>query len=483
MASIEGIAEKTVRGSLYSGSAAIITFVLGFVRMVLMARLLLPEHFGTVTLAFFFVNIISVVFSFGLSSVFIHCQDGSEALKRTYFSIQTALNGINAIILLAIAPILQQLYPDVMHLREVLTALTIVFLVMGFNAIQTTQIRKQLAFSSLAKMDIVSSVTMTIAGPVAAWMGWGVWALVAERASNAIMCFILAWGPYQCWRPHFGWNRQTGELFWRLGKPSWIKTNLNHLLDRFDDFWIGSTLGQTPLGYYDRAYNFARAPRRVFAFPLLTVFEPVFARLQHDRKKLSEAFFRSAYLLIRMVFFGAGLFALVMPEFIHLVIGVKWLPMLWTFRLLLAYAAFDSFLKLIHALFTAVGKPVLLRNATLVQTVFFLPAVILGAHLAGIQGVAATADCMLLIGIWWQYRPLTKIINLSVLRLLGWPILALVAALATGITIESVINASLWQLAFLKVAMFITIFLGILLPIEGKDYLRNISEVRDIMKR
>lgn len=483
MASTAGIAGKTLQGSLYSGVAAAISFALAFARAVLMARLLLPRHFGVVALAFFFVNTVNVLSNFGLHSAFVHCQENDDSLKRTYFSVQVALNGIKTAALLAVAPILQQLYPDIVYLQEVLTALAITSLITGLSQIQTTLLQKELAFSSMAVMEIVSSLVMTIFGPVAACMDWGVWALVAERASNALTRFVLAWGPLRCWRPRFGWDIQSRAMFWRLGKPTWIKTNLNHLLDRFDDFWIGSILGQTPLGYYDKSYDFACAPRRIFALPLLKVFEPVFARLQQDRMRLSEAFFRCAYLLVRMVFFGAGLFALVMPEFIRLVIGVKWLPMIWTFRLLLAYAVFDSLQKLIHGLFTAVGKPVFLRNATLVQTAFFLPAVILGAHFVGIKGVAIAADAMLLVGIFSLYRPLTKIIDFSVWRLLGWPMLALATALGAGIVTESVKNAPLWQLVPLKIGLFTVIFGGILLPLEGKGYIRNIKEIRTIMKR
>ena len=55
-ASTDGIAGKTVQGSLYSGGAAIVTFTLGFVRAVLLARLLLPEHIGVVALAFFLLT-------------------------------------------------------------------------------------------------------------------------------------------------------------------------------------------------------------------------------------------------------------------------------------------------------------------------------------------------------------------------------------------------------------------------------------------
>jgi O-antigen/teichoic acid export membrane protein len=478
----KGIAGKVVQGSLYSGVAAVISFGLAFARAILMARLLSPEHFGVMALAFFFVNTSNVLVNFGLCSVYIHCPNNDESLKRTYFSVQICLYIIKTAIILAIAPILKHLYPDIGNLQEVIIALALVSFVAGLSQIQTTLFQKDLNFSSLAVMEIVSSIMMIIVGPVTAWIGWGVWALVAELASNAVTRIVLGWGVLRCWQPRFGWDRQSWELFWRLGKPTWIKTILYHLLDRFDDFWIGSALGQIPLGYYDKSYDLACAPRRVFALPLLKVFEPVFARLQHDRKRLSDAFFRSAYLLIRMVFFGAGLFALIMPEFIRFVIGIKWLPMLWTFRLLLAYAAFDSLLKLIHGLFTAVGKPVHLRNATLVQTVFFLPAVILGAHIAGINGVAIAADVMLLIGIGWLYNPLTKIIDISLWRLLGWPLLALVAALGTGIVIESALHVPLWQLICLKITMFTIIMGGILLPMEGREYLRSITEVKGIIK-
>jgi O-antigen/teichoic acid export membrane protein len=479
---IDEIAGKTVQGSLYSGVAAVVTFMLGFVRAVILARLLLPEHFGVMTLALFFVGLFSVIRYFGLNEAFIHHQNSDESLKTTYFSLRFSLNVLRTGILLVFAPILQHLYPQMAQLGDVLIVLAIIFFVVGLNMVQVTFMYKELAFFSLAVTDVVSSVVMTLVAPFGAWLGWGVWALVAEVASDTFTRFLFTWGPFRRWRPRFGWDRQSLILFWKFGKPTWVKTNVNYLLDRFDDFWIGSALGQNPLGYYTKAYYFAGAPRRVFAIPLFKVFIPVFARLQRDRERLSYAFFRCAHLLIRVVFLGAGLFALIMPEFILRILGEKWLPMLWTFRLLLMYAVFDSLWRLINGLFIAVGKPKVLRNATLVQAVFFIPAVMLGAHLAGINGVAIAADGMLFIGIWCIYRPLVETIDFPIWRLFGWPILALIAAFGVGIALESVVYASLWQLLFLKVGIFVMVFGGILMLVEGKDYLRDMKEVWEKLK-
>jgi len=49
----KAIATRSVRGSLFTVGASLITMVSGFIRSVLLARLLLPEYFGVVTLALF----------------------------------------------------------------------------------------------------------------------------------------------------------------------------------------------------------------------------------------------------------------------------------------------------------------------------------------------------------------------------------------------------------------------------------------------
>jgi O-antigen/teichoic acid export membrane protein len=483
MESTEGIAGKTVHGSLYSGGSAIITFVLGFVRSLLLARLLLPEHFGVLALVFFFIGISNIFRRFGLDLAVIHSPDDNEALRRTYFSLRTGLNCLVTGILVLAAPVIQHLYPQVVQLENVLIAVSLITFVFGLGMIQKTIMRKGLAFRQLAITDVIASVVMTIVAPYVAWLGWGLWALVVERACDVFTRFIFYWGPFRQWRPKFGWDRKAAKLFWRFGKALFVKKNVDTLLSKFDDFWIGSAIGQSPLGFYAKAYDFAGSPQRVFAEPLLKVFLPVFARLQNDSERLSQAFFRCAYLVIRFVFFGAGFFALIMPEFIHFIIGDKWYPMLWTFRLLLVYAVFDSLLALMNGVFFAVGKPRAVRDAAIVQAVFFIPAVIIGAHLAGINGVAIAADGMLLIGAWRLHKPLKEIIELRLGRLFGWPVLALFVAMGLGIAVELILSVSPLHAVFLKAGIFLILFWSTLMLKEGREYAKGLKEIWEILHK
>ena len=472
------LAYRAIWGSAYTVGASLITLTLGFLRSVLQARLLLPEHFGLVALALFYIGLAAQLRGLGLDMALIHRQNPDEPFLRTYFSLRLGLDVLAFGILLALVPLLQMAYPQMSGLGAIIAVLIFVYLLSGLSQAQETLIRKNLAFPQLAATDVAASVTMTIVAPVLAWLGWGVWALVAEQLSGIGVRFLLTWGPFRQWKPGLGWEKQTVHWFWEYGRPTWVASNLSYLLDRFDDFWIGTALCRVPLGLYSRAYEFAHYPRRVLANPLVTVFTPVFARLQNDRLGLSQAFFRAAYVILRSGFLVAGAFGLVMPEFIHHVIGDKWLPMLWTFRLMLVYTVLDPILLLVGGLLLAVGRPRELRNATVVQTLFFIPAVILGAWLWGINGVALAADGMLLIGAFRLYRPLRQVVDFSFHRLVTWPALALAVAWGGGFLAEVFAGGGPMQVVALKLGIFGLLFGGFLLGVERADLVAGMRELR-----
>ncbi|MFB0534344.1 MAG: oligosaccharide flippase family protein, partial [Anaerolineae bacterium] len=88
------IATRSVRGSLFTVGASLITMSSGFIRSVLLARLLLPEYFGVVTLAMFFLSLTTQVQRFGLSAAFIHRKDDSPANLATFASLRVGLTTV-----------------------------------------------------------------------------------------------------------------------------------------------------------------------------------------------------------------------------------------------------------------------------------------------------------------------------------------------------------------------------------------------------
>jgi len=471
----ESVAQKIVRGSIVNIAASSITLVLGFGRSILLARLLLPEDFGTVALAMFYIGLITRLRGWGLDAAFIHQQRPEVSSIRTYFTLRTGLDLLTLGAILAAIPILALFYSDLFQFGWVVALLGITFFLGTLSQLQETFLLKNLAYSKMAITNIVASVVMTVIAPTLAWSGWGLWALVAEQSSGIIARFGLTWTIFRQWWPRLGWDKEHVRGLWQYGKPYFLAGNVAFLLNQFDDFWVGTALGQTALGYYSKAYEFARYPRRILANPLVTVFSPIFAQFQDDRARLSKAFFRAAYIISRTSFLVAGLFSVLVPEFIYFVIGQQWQPMLWTFRLMLLYTVIDPLLVLTENLMLGVGSPKELQRAHILQLVFFIPAVIIMAVAWGINGVALAADGMLLVGLGLYYKPLTKIVDFSSWKVIGWPTIATITSFCVTLIIEYLFIQPSISTLFFKLSVFASIFGITLLIVEKDDFLLGFS--------
>ncbi len=411
-----------MRGSLYTVGAAGVTITLGFARSILLARLLLPEHFGVVALALFFVSLAGQLRGLGLDRALLHRQTTQGSVYGTYLTLKLALTGGGTLLLILLAPWIARFYPQQPLLAPVMIALAGITFLGALNQIQETLLGMTLNFRALALTNVGASVVMTVVAPYLAWRGWGAWSLVAELGSGILTRSFLVWGPLRVGALRLRFNITEARWFWRYGRANWVGTNVGFLLDRFDDFWVGTTLGKTPLGFYAKAYEFARYPRRLLANPLVSVLAPVFARLQDERLHLSQAYFRLMSLLVRSGFLVGGLAVLLAPEFVFYVLGAKWMPMVRTFQLMIVYVLLDPLLMATNNLLMAVGAPQAVARARLGQLAFFVPAVVLGARWGGIEGVALAADGMLVVGGVLLHRAVRHHVDYSVLRLFGWPV-------------------------------------------------------------
>lgn len=466
-------------GSAYSITASSITLTLGAVRSILLARWIAPQHFGTLALALFFINLATHLRGIGLDMAVIHKQDADESFLGTYFSLRFLLDVLAFAALLILSAFIQPLYPRMESLAAILPALIAGFFLASLSQLQETFLRKSFAFNKLAATDVIASVVMTAVAPPLAWRGYGIWALVAEQVSGFLTRFLLTWGIFRPWKPRFGWDRSVARWLFSYGANNWAAGNLTFLLDRFDDFWIGTSLGNQMLGYYAKAYEFAHYPRKVIANQLVSVFTPAFAVYQADRQNLSKSFYRSAYLILRAGMAVSGLLALVMPEFIHYVIGDQWAPMLWTFRIMLIYTIIDPLLMLIQNFFLAIGRARELRDIAVTQALFFLPAVVLGAYLWGINGVAVAADLMLVTGILRAQKTLRTTVDFSWSKLIGLPSLAFLLGSALGIGLEYFLSLTFPYGLILKPSAFAGVFFVFLMVAEREDLYKGLQLMRN----
>jgi O-antigen/teichoic acid export membrane protein len=207
---------------------------------------------------------------------------------------------------------------------------------------------------------------------------------------------LYAWRPV--WKPRFAWDPEVMRYFLDFGSRNFFNAILYQALDRIDDIWVGIFLGETATGFYSKAYSFATYPRKVLAAPVNWVIGGTYAELKHDRERLSRLFRIVNSVLIRSGFFLAGLLALIAPEFIRVLLGEKWLPMLNAFRLMLVFTLFDPIkITIASVIGLAGGKPEWVLGARTAQLVLMLVGLFALRPSLGISGVAIAVDGMLVL--------------------------------------------------------------------------------------
>jgi O-antigen/teichoic acid export membrane protein len=449
--------------------------IVGIVRSTLLARWLPVRVFGIYSLAFSIVSLSAVVAGFGMVGAFLHRApetENEEQAAAVYFTLQLIFASVWTVLLLA-GTFMFTSGPD-------RTALVIITLTQGGILVTNIPrailvrrvVHRRLAFLQISDIVLSAGVALYLA-----WRGIGLWALLATNVITlAINVFFLyVWRPV--WRPRLAWAPQIARYFLRFGSRNTVASALLQALNHVDDLWTGSYLGKTQLGYYSRAYTFATYPRVILASSINKVAGGTYAELKENRRRLSQAFFRANAFLVRGGFFLAGILALIAPEFIHLVIGDKWLPMLQAFRLMLVFTMLDPIKVTVADLFVAVGRPEQVVQARIVQLVALVAGLFLLGPYFGISGVALAVDLMLVIGIailLWQAR---NYVDISLVRLFAVPTLALALGLALGYgAVElSGLGEPSWWTGMIKALTFSMVYGLISLALERHQVAEALS--------
>jgi O-antigen/teichoic acid export membrane protein len=459
------LAQRSIRSSAYNIASSGLQTVILFLRSIILARLLDPEIFGIYTFAASFVLLTRALPRFGLGGAILHRVKESEG--EGALQVHFTLSIFFGLIWFAALSIFS--FYGVSGVAR--TALWVIAATEFVDLLTSTgqlNLVKRVEFRRIALVNLITAVTASLVAVFMAWRGFGVWSLVATDVIAAAVVLIGYYIYRPVWHPQLSLNRSIVKYFMSFGARTFLGELLFQALDRVDDLWTGYVLGNKQLGYYSRAYSFAIYPRRVLATSLTGVAAGTYAELKDQPHRLSQAFVRVNAFLIRTGFLFAGLLALIAPEFIRLVIGVKWLPMLTAFRLMLIFTLLDPIKNTIGSLFIAVGKP----EKTILARAIQLAVLILGLFLLGsrwgIAGVALAVNLMLVVGMIILFMQARAHVKFSIRRMFFSPTLALISGmvLARGALIIPGVLGSPWRTGTVKTIVFGIIYISILSLLE-----------------
>lgn len=386
---------STARGTLATGSVAMMMRVFNVVSMVFLARLLEPADFGLFALAMLLFSTANMFVGLGVDSALIQSKLGKERLAFPAFLLTATMSLLLFLVTFFGAPLWARVLGDPL-VEPVVRWLSALVLLEGMASIPSALLRKDLSFVSLSRARFLSQVIDTGLTLILAFAGFGVWSLVYGRLGGVLARALLLWIACPGWSwlvPRRLEREVVGEL-WRYGVKTTGAAAIHFFNYNWDDWLVGRMLGSTALGFYSKAYHFATNTVEGLNTTVISgVLFPAYARIQDEKQRLYQVYLKSLRLVaLIMVPMAMGVLVLA-PEAVPVFLGEKWTPMVVTLQIFAFLAIIRPFSASTSPVFMGIGRPDLNFTAGVVVAVVMVPlaVVLLGWGIAGVAIAVAAS--------------------------------------------------------------------------------------------
>jgi teichuronic acid exporter len=280
----KSLKEKTITGMMWSSVHRFGSMSISFIANIVLARLLTPEDFGIIGMIMVFIAISGTLVDGGFASALIQKKKPTKEDYSTIFYWNLILSLVLFILIYIASPAIERFY-EMSTLSSLLRVLGIVLILNAFNIIQTNQLIKNLNFKRLANINIVATLLSAVIGIVMAYMGYGVWSLVAKLISVSLFQSIFLWYLNR-WRPSFEFSFSSLKELFGFGSYMLLSSFIIETYDNLKSLIIGKVFSAADLGFYVQAERMRSVPVQGLSSVVNQVTFPVFSELQDDKESL-----------------------------------------------------------------------------------------------------------------------------------------------------------------------------------------------------
>jgi O-antigen/teichoic acid export membrane protein len=329
---MKDLKEKTIRGGSVRVCSQATVLILRVGSLALLARLLDPTDFGLVGMVTAFTGVLNLFRDFGLSSAAIQRATVSEEEHSTLFWINLAVGAVLTLIALACAPAVGAFYREP-RLFWVTTAIAPGFLFNAAGVQHSALLQRQMRFTALAMIDLVSLILSTVIGIVMAKAGFGYWALIAMTVSLPLIATVGLWLATR-WVP--GRPRRHVDLrsMMRFGGTLTLNGLVLYIASNIEKVLLGRFWGAEAIGVYGRAFQLIKIPTDNLNSAVGQVAFSALSRVQDDPVRLRSYFLKGYSLVLALnipITMACAFFA---DDIIPLILGPKWLGAVALLRIL-----------------------------------------------------------------------------------------------------------------------------------------------------
>ena len=329
---MKDLKHRVIRGGFAKALAQGTSLVVRMGSLMVLARLLAPRDFGLVGMVTAFTGVLNIFRDFGLSTATIQRGHVTDEQISTLFWINVLVGTILALILAGAAPFVAVFYHEP-RLVWVCVILATSFIFNGAGVQHTALLERQMRFTTLAAIDIISLVASTAIGIGMAATGFGYRALVATAVTFPLINTLCLWFATG-WRPGRIHLQEEVYSMLRFGGTFTLISLIVYTAYNLEKVLLGRYWGANALGLYGRAYQLINLPTENLNSAFGGVAFSGLSRVRDEPERFRNYFLRGYSLVLALtipITIAAALFA---HDLIRVVLGPKWVEVADIFRFL-----------------------------------------------------------------------------------------------------------------------------------------------------
>jgi teichuronic acid exporter len=302
------------------------TQMVNLVLNVILARLLMPEDYGTLAILNVFIVLAQVISQNGINNALIQKADVDDDDYSTGLVLSLLISAGLYLLIFITAPFISVFY-DMPSITIYLRVIALSLFPGAINTIYNAKVMREMKFKIVMITGMVSNTTSCALGVAAAYFGLEVWALIISQMS-AVFILLFMFIIMLRWPIGLRFYKDRAKALFGYGYKIIIASIIDNLYYDFENLFVGKVMSREILGFYTNARTY---PLRVVSSikdTIAGVIFPAMANEQENNERMRDLAKKSIQLFSFVVFPLMIGFALVAKEFILVLLTDKWLTSL-----------------------------------------------------------------------------------------------------------------------------------------------------------
>lgn len=401
---------KIVSGMIWRFGEKITAQLVSFAVSIVLARLLMPDDYGIVAIVNVFIAIAEIFVTSGFGTSLIQKKDADDIDFSSVFWCNLIFSIMLYMALFFFASNIANFY-NMPLIAPVLRVFGLRLPIAAINSIQNAYVSRNMDFKKFFWATLIGTIVSAALGITMAYMGFGVWALIAQYLSNSIIDTIVLFIIIK-WRPLFVFSAERVKPLisygWKILATDLIGTIFNQL----NSFIIGKKYSSIDLAYYTQGKKMPDLINSNIGSTLSAVLFPAMS-MSGDKEQIKKIRRKSLKIMEYIMFpmmFGLGAVA---DNIIILLMTDKWIEAVPYVRITCLAAIFGVLGTTLIQEVKAIGRSDVTLKMELIKKPIVLVIAIVAMKL-GVKAIAWTLVINEIVIFMFNVYPVKKYIGFDV---------------------------------------------------------------------